>query len=336
MVKTSAARSVTALVTVGTMALGLAACSSDSEPSPTPSPTATSASPTPTPTPSPSAVPLPAKPVIAVKIENTRAAYPRVGHAGADVIYVEPVEAGLTRLLAMFISTKPEKVGPVRSARESDVALIAAYGSGIPFVFSGASAYTNRILARGPQKNLPHGSVGGYWREPGRAAPHNLMANLKTLMQKAGKPVIAKDTGLHFGEAPTGGKAATSILASWPSAKVGAAYSASRGYALTLDGSKEIDAGTGKALSPRTIIVQHVIQKASGNRDVLGNVTPTEVLIGTGKATFFRDGKVWTGTWTRKSQAGPTAYRIGTQEFLAAEGQVWVLLLPNGRPLTVK
>ena len=242
---------------------------------------------------------LPRKPVIAVKIENTLAAYPRVGHSTADVIYVEPVEAGLTRMLAMFISTKPKKVGPIRSARETDVTLIRSYGDGIPFVFSGASAYTNGILAAGPQKNLPHGSVGGYWREPGRYAPHNLMADLTTLMSKAGKEVIAKDTGLHFGEAPSGGKPVKSATASWPSAKVSAAYSSSGGYALSLDGKKEIDEATGKALAPKTIIVMNVIQKSSGNRDVLGNVTPTEVLLGNGK------------------------------------GQVWILLLPNGRPLTL-
>ena len=335
MVKTSAARSLPALVTAGVIVLGLAACSGDSAPSPSPSVSSSSASPTPTPTPTPVAVGLPRKPVIAVKIENTVAAYPRVGHSTADVIYVEPVEAGLTRMLAMFISTKPKKVGPIRSARETDVTLIRSYGDGIPFVFSGASAYTNGILAAGPQKNLPHGSVGGYWREPGRYAPHNLMADLTTLMSKAGKEVIAKDTGLHFGEAPSGGKPVKSATASWPSAKVSAAYSSSGGYALSLDGKKEIDEATGKALAPKTIIVMNVIQKSSGNRDVLGNVTPTEVLLGNGKATFLRDGKVWTGTWSRASAGAPTVYKVGSKEFLAAEGQVWILLLPNGRPLTL-
>ncbi|NBY38145.1 MAG: DUF3048 domain-containing protein, partial [Actinobacteria bacterium] len=38
---------------------------------------------------------------------------------------VEQVEAGLTRLLAIFSSQVPEKIGPVRSVRISDIDLLA-------------------------------------------------------------------------------------------------------------------------------------------------------------------------------------------------------------------
>ena len=58
-------------------------------------------------------------PVLAVKIDNTSPARPRIGVDAADIVYVEPVEAGLTRLLAIYASTLPPEVGPVRSARES-------------------------------------------------------------------------------------------------------------------------------------------------------------------------------------------------------------------------
>lgn len=318
------------------LALATAACSGGADPSPSPSLSSPTSTPTPTPTPSPSASALPAERVVAVKIENTPAAYPRVGHAKAAVIYVEPVEGGLTRLLGVFIGNLPKVVGPVRSARESDVDLLANYGKGIPFAFSGASAFTNRVLATGSQKNLPHGSAPGYWRAKGRSAPHNLMVDLNQIAKAGGRAVIARDVGLHFGEAIAGGKAATKAVASWASAKVTAVYDAAAGgYRLTIDGRKEIDASTEKPLGPPTIIVQHVISQPSGNRDVLGNVTPIETLTGKGKATFLRDGKVWTGTWSRATAASPTRFAVGTQEFLAAPGQVWVFLLPTTRQLTV-
>lgn len=58
-------------------------------------------------------------PVLAVKIDNTSGARPRVGLTAADVVYVELVEGGLTRLLAIYASQLPAHVGPVRSARKN-------------------------------------------------------------------------------------------------------------------------------------------------------------------------------------------------------------------------
>ena len=44
----------------------------------------------------------PDRPVLAVKVENTRDAYPLAGLERADVIYEEPVEGGITRFAALF------------------------------------------------------------------------------------------------------------------------------------------------------------------------------------------------------------------------------------------
>ena len=278
------------------------------------------------------------KPIIAVKVENTTMAYPRVGHGSADVVYVEPVEGGLTRLLAIFVSRKPSTVGPIRSAREVDATLLAAYGPKVPLVFSGASRYTHKILSKGTQHNIyAEASMKGFARAKGRVLPHNLMGALPTLLARSGKPVIPKDPGLHFGAALPGGKSARTLSASWAACRITATWSAkAKGYTLTTDGRREIDALTKKSVVPRTVIVQHVVTKNSRNRDVLGNPTPIETVTGSGKATFFRDGKVWRGTWTRRNAASPTVYRVGSKEFLLAPGQVWIMLLPTSAPLTVR
>ena len=44
------------------------------------------------------------------------------------MVYVEQVEAGATRLVAVFASRHPGTVGPVRSVRNSDPELLASYG----------------------------------------------------------------------------------------------------------------------------------------------------------------------------------------------------------------
>jgi hypothetical protein len=59
-------------------------------------------------------------PVLAVKIDNLAPARPQTGLTAADIVYVLPVEGGLSRFLAVFSSRFPPVIGPVRSAREDD------------------------------------------------------------------------------------------------------------------------------------------------------------------------------------------------------------------------
>ncbi|MEJ0014672.1 MAG: DUF3048 domain-containing protein [Actinomycetota bacterium] len=67
-------------------------------------------------------------PVLFVKIDDTKAAHPQIGLDSADVVYIEQVEGGLTRLAAVFSNKLPPKIGPIRSARISDIDLMANYG----------------------------------------------------------------------------------------------------------------------------------------------------------------------------------------------------------------
>src|SRR5262245_25594132 len=48
--------------------------------------------------------------VLAVKIDNVEAARPHTGLEKADIVYVEQVEAGLTRIMAVFASRLPSLV----------------------------------------------------------------------------------------------------------------------------------------------------------------------------------------------------------------------------------
>src|SRR6266508_3191509 len=107
---------------------------------------APAAGPTSTPSPNASAVNpltglagLPTGPVVGVKVDNTSAARPQWGLNQADVVYVEQVEGGLTRLVAIYASHRPARTGPVRSVRRSDPELLAQYGP-MALAFSGGAA----------------------------------------------------------------------------------------------------------------------------------------------------------------------------------------------------
>lgn len=321
--------------------LALAACSGKAPTSaPGPATTTTTASTTTTATPSvtPTALaPLRGGPVLAVKIDNTPSARPRIGLNQADVVYVEPVEGGLTRLLAVFSSHVPAEVGPVRSARESDVELLANYGR-VALAYSGGSAYTVRVLAKGNQINLSNdASRVGFHRDSSRPAPYNVIGETKTLLARAGGSARPKDIGFRFGPASPGGVAATSVAARWPASRVTLAWNAGRKqYLVTTDGKPDLGADTVQH-DASTVVVQYVRTHMSGNRDVNGRPTPVVELTGSGKVTVLRGGRAWQGTWARRSATAPTTLvSRGKPIALAPGGPVWVLLIAPGQSVQVR
>ncbi|GAB3433406.1 DUF3048 domain-containing protein [Phycicoccus ginsengisoli] len=282
-------------------------------------------------------MPLVGGPVLAVKIDNTPAARPRIGLDKADVVYVEPVEGGLTRLLAVFSRSMPKEVGPVRSGRESDVELLANYGP-VALAYSGSSSYTAGILAKGKQVNLSYDqSTRGYRRDHSRPAPYNVIGNTAELLARAKGSVKPHDIGFRYGAATPGGEPATSVTAFWPAAKVSLAWNAARRqYLVTTDGRPDVSPSRTQ-YGATTVVVQYVQTRQSANRDVNGQPTPVIQLVGSGRASVLRDGKVWEAGWSRRSATGPTTFTSAGQVVtFAPSGTVWVLLVPVGRSATIR
>jgi hypothetical protein len=285
----------------------------------------------------PVTVPLSGGPVLAVKIDNTPPARPRIGLDRADVVYVEPVESGLTRLLAVFSTSMPAEVGPVRSARESDVDLLANYGP-VAFAFSGASAGTLAKIATGTQVNLSNDASGrGFLRLSSRPAPYNLLGQTGALLARAEGSVPPGDIGWRFGAAPDGGQPATSVATAYGASSVSASWDPAPGrYRIATDGRAEV-AADGTQVAAATVIVQTVRVGASANRDVNGIATPLVSVVGQGAVTVLRDGRSWAGTWTRPSPAAPTALHGADGRAIALAGTpVWVLLVAEGQPVTIR
>lgn len=147
--------------------------------------------------------------VLAVKVDDTNAAQPQVGLESADVIYIEQVEAGLTRLLAIFSSQYPIRIGPIRSARISDIDIVAEYGR-VGLVFSGAQSrlypYIDaaNIANIGAQRNPP--TV--YVRDSLRNAPTNMFVYPEKLLEvdkNAESIDLVKAPGWEFGDNPGNG-----------------------------------------------------------------------------------------------------------------------------------
>jgi hypothetical protein len=74
------------------------------------------------------------------KIDNVPQARPPTALTKADIVYLLPVDGGLSRIMAVFSSHIPPVVGPVRSSREEDIKLLRQFGRPA-FAFSGAQPH---------------------------------------------------------------------------------------------------------------------------------------------------------------------------------------------------
>ncbi|MGW0810088.1 DUF3048 domain-containing protein [Nonomuraea sp. NPDC002799] len=268
------------------------------------------------------------KPVLAVKIENTAAGKPQLGLKSADIVYIEQVEAGLTRLMAIFSSKVPAKVGPVRSARISDLHLAPQFGKPA-FSYSGAQTKMLPFIAEASLFDVGDTrNPAAYYRESGRFAPYNLFATTKQLLAKAPKASKAKDIGYTFGEAPAeGGVDKKSYTVKWPAARFTFAWSAAKKqWLIWQDGKKDMAAEGGQLGAP-TIVVQYTKTERSEFHDKNQSYTPLVHTTGKGKAVVLRDGKAFTANWERESEKGGTTFTTESGEPMNfAPGQVWVAL----------
>lgn len=265
---------------------------------------------------------------LAVKIDNVPRARPQTGLGAASTVYVEPVEGGLTRLAAVYTNKLPQVVGPVRSARETDVSLLAQYGRPT-LAYSGAAPELSGLLARASLVHAsPKQSPGAYFRNSSRPMPHNLYVRPSSLPQRVAGSTEAV---LRFGPAPAGGAPARTHRVSYRGASYDFTWTADQQrWLVHLNGTPLTSTEAGQ-LGAGTVVVQRVAIR--GGRDVVdstGNPSPVAVTTGSGEAAVLRDGRRFDARWSRPGGTSPTRLSTTNGEPLPmAPGPVWILLVPK-------
>lgn len=263
--------------------------------------------------------------VLAVKIDNLAPARPQTGLTGADIVYVLPVEGGLSRFMAVFSSRFPSVIGPVRSAREDDLELLRQFGRPA-FAYSGAQPQLLPVVERARTVDLYAGRVGGYFRDPRRVAPHNLYARTSRLLAEAPGASRARDIGFRFGPAPAGGRATASFPVSYPAASFAFRWSARDGRWLVWMDGTPARAAEGGPLSAATVVVQDTRVRTSRFLEA-GTRPPYAESTDTGTGVVLRGGKAYPVRWTRPDADGGTTFTsMSGQVMTFARGPVWVVL----------
>ena len=278
-------------------------------------------------------LPGPVGKILAAKIDNIAYARPQTGLAAADVVYAIEVEGGLSRFLAVYDSghLPAGKIGPIRSARESDLPILEQYGKA-DFAYSGALSVFLPVLAAANIVNTsPDQDGAAFSRDSARSAPYNEYLNPAKVLADFPTTAAAKDIGFRFGAAPAGGIPTASITARMPSASFTFTWDASRGeYLVAMDGHAASTTDGGPLCAP-TIVLQKVAETTSprGFHDVPDQLSPYAPTVGTGKAVVLRDGDSYTGTWSRPTDASPTSFTFDGQPMTFHPGQVWIVLTPQ-------
>lgn len=276
------------------------------------------------------------RPALTVKIENTPDALPQWGVDGADVVYEEIVNGGITRLAAVFNSQAPAKIGPVRSVRPTDTQVVWPLGG--LFAYSGGAAYAVASIATAPVKLIDESSAGAaMFRDPNRVAPHNLYAIGPKLFAFGGSPVpppaLFGYRGATSSGSSTSGPKVRSFVVTFPSIySVTWTWNATTdSWDRTLFGQPDVT-GTGVRESPKNVVVMYV-NYVNG----IGTMASYANLQGSGTVDVFTNGREIAGTWSRgASKSDVVTYRDAKgQPILVTPGQTWVELVNVGAPLSV-
>lgn len=270
---------------------------------------------------------------VMVMVENSPAARPQAGLEDASIVYEFLAEGGITRFIALFYEKFPEKVGPVRSTRPYFVQTAKEYNALL--LHCGGSTDAFRELKATGLDHMDEMSFGRYfWRDKSRKAPHNAYTGY-TKMEKVfeKKYDYRFSTPFSYETVATEKKPDVSVQEiKIPYVKgytVSYQYDKNSGkYVRFINGKWHLMEGA-RRLTADNIFVRYVDTKVKD--DALRLEMNLE---GSGKALFFKDGQVYTGTWTKESGGQTHFLDPNGVEWKLKPGKTWIQVVPSDTQVT--
>lgn len=289
---------------------------------------------------------VPARPALAVKVGNNPSARPQSGLSQADVVFEEPIEGAITRLLAVFQCHGAPQVGPVRSTRWIDAQLLEQLGHPI-FGFAGGINPDRALIA---SSSLFDADFFRYYdlytRDQSQLAPNNLYVATSDLwgLDKSHRPPPAL---FSYSATAPGGSAVQPEGTVEPVTSAQLIYStiyevtwqwqASSGRWLRSYGTSPADGASGAQLSATNVVIERVATvPGSYVEDAEGDYGVHSITVGRGRATVLRSGVAVEGYWERSSPDQITRLVTASGHRIdLAPGNTWVELVPNYSTVTL-
>jgi hypothetical protein len=283
---------------------------------------------------------VPQRPALAYKVDNYPAARPQSGLTAADIVFEEPVEGGITRLVAVFQCQGANLVGPIRSARAIDVPILDQLSKPL-FVHAGG---INPVIALVNNGNLINDDVfthASIVQHPsGREAPYDTYASTSAawaLDPLDGSPPAPLFT--YSATAPTGTPIrSVAIPFSGTNDNLWSWSPITGEWLLTIGGTPANVANGGGRVGVSNVVIQTVhitygpwLENSEGGLEVQAN------LVGFGPLEVFRNGEEISGTWQRAALSDPTRLVAADGSTIALQpGKTWIELVPSTIPVTTK
>jgi hypothetical protein len=275
---------------------------------------------------------------LVIKVANDPAARPQSGMAQADLVLEIPVEGGITRYALVFQSQDPSKVGPVRSARQSDLNYLPALHAILAHV--GASEAVTQMVRDAAKSGAfvdidEFQHADAFERVAGKVAPYNAYTSGSKIRDAAGDAGRARVDvpGLQF-DASVGkaqGKETTTFAIPYTGAgKVTYTFDAGS-YHRTQGGQVTMDAEAKKEVTPdNVVVIKTEVKEIPGTADVTGAPSVDFRATGTGAVVILRDGKRFDGTWTRGGNTDMYRFRDSAGAVIPLKpGLTWIHIVPD-------
>ncbi|MDH3303172.1 MAG: DUF3048 domain-containing protein [Acidimicrobiia bacterium] len=270
----------------------------------------------------------PDRPAIVVKIDNGAAAVPQTGLNAADIVIEEEVEGGVSRFAAIFHSNSAS-IGPVRSGRTTDIALVSSLGRPV-LLYSGANDMTERIIRAQPHiVNHSHATSSGYWRDQDRRAPSNLYTHTGPHWAAVDGDPPPPQFAYRLDGDPVDGSPVSSFSINYPASQAAWTWEEDQwvrsqrgsGHELTEDGP----------VSAANVVVIEAERIGTGMVDSAGGPVPEFLYVGTGPATIFTAGQRIDGFWTKPSLSAVATLTTDDGRVIElTPGRTWIQLIEEG------
>lgn len=272
--------------------------------------------------------------VLAVKIDNHERANPQSGINHADMVIEVNVE-GITRFITLWHESDVDYLGPNRSGRPTDAALLAALNEPT-FTISGAQGWVQNMIT-GNGINLIKETSEGTFRISGRSAPHNLYVDTFVLRETAD----ARD----YADNPPDGPLWSfgPLQPTRTASEVDIEFRANDHVVWTWDEAEGLWLRTAKGR-------ERMYRDEDGTEGRIGvpvlvalyteqysvNGLPSSRTTGQGRAFVFADGQAAEGIWERETEQDWFTLRTESGSIMnVPAGQSWVSLVPADRGLEI-